>query len=163
MCFFVAIGIKTRSIELIEKAMKPNLVFSPVRNPNLNCCLSKGYSFCWVISNGCSCELLPEPPLNRELLGKKYKKLGWSNGKIKRVIDEKEVGINYRAKNLKIEKILERVIEWSNPLYFFYHWFNSEIDTEEIKNIDNIEISFEDFKILDIRKNEDKLLKIQRK
>jgi len=163
MCFFVAIGVKTNGLELVEKAMKPDLVSSPVRNSDLNCCLPKGYSFCWLISKGCSCDLIPESPLKRDDLEKKYEKRGWSKEKIRRVVFEKKMSITKKSKTLQFESLLNEIIIFSNPLYVFFRWFYGEIDNEKIEIIKNIEIYFEEFTIMEIRKYEDCLLKIQRK
>jgi hypothetical protein len=150
MCHFLTIAVPGKSVPEVPKAFRRKIHFAEHTNRSVTERIPSNWICFTVTSGGCSCGFYRAPneaPDDRSKLEMKYRKKGWSEGKIQRALESTNDAAA-RSAGLR-DDVLELVTDLTNTfgeIRLSLNWYSGDIETEDFTLNDAGRISLADFR-----------------
>ncbi|HEV2802287.1 MAG TPA: hypothetical protein VGW12_17575 [Pyrinomonadaceae bacterium] len=134
MCYFITVGVAEEHADVLRQRLSDTVGASPVSNGSILRLLPAGY-LTFNLGGLCSCHLYSgsgAEPLNVEKLRSKYKRKGWSEGKINRAISDKLSAREESSKGLRpdLREQLCRIAGEAGRLSIVVHFYAGGEESE---------------------------------
>jgi hypothetical protein len=142
MCFVLTVAVPANQVERIGEVFGPGFQTRPTGNQSVTEALPAGYEARVVTSGMCSCDLYARPrtqvdPDPDAHLRRKYKKLGWSEAKIQRAVDQAAGDSVKSTRPISgfrndVAQSLRTLCRVAGSVAFLVHWYSGDIETERL-------------------------------
>lgn len=136
MCYFITVGTNEQGAEVLKRRLSDTFGASPTSNVSiLN--LLPPHDRTFNLGGMCSCHLFSKShaaPLDTHKLRSKYKKRGWSEGKIERAISGKLSAQKESFKGLRhdLREELCHIVSELGRLSVVVHFYSGDVESEVV-------------------------------
>lgn len=141
MCYFITVAVPDRHADRIGDVFAGEFQTYPTVNPVVVAALPAGYTARVLTSGMCCCDLYASPrsptdPDPAAHLRQKYEKLGWSEAKIRRAIEQSTTHAaksNLPTSGLRSDVVdgLQTLCRAAGSVAVFVHWYSGGVETEQ--------------------------------
>ncbi len=154
MCYFITVGVAERAAAHLVGQRAEGLVVQSVANPSVTAQLPRGFATYLVVSDEmCSCGLFEEERPSREKeaferLRRKYEAKGWSQSRMERAISQhfSDTGAVGPGLSADLVAFFGDVAERAGELQIVVHWYDGDVEKEEVVVSQGPTISVEEFR-----------------
>jgi hypothetical protein len=142
MCFFLTIAVPSQHADRISEAFGRGFQISASTNPSVAAALPARYEARLVTSGMCSCGLYARPNSVERAdpathLRRKYEKLGWSEAKIERAIEQAAASAsksNPPNSGIRADVIkrLGTLCHAAGSVAILVHFYNGDVESERL-------------------------------
>lgn len=171
MCYFITVAVPDRAAAHLVDRPPEGLTVMPIANPSVMAQLPR-HSATHLVIHGemCSCGLFREEPSSCEQeqtierLRRKYKAKGWSRSRIDRAISQHvtDTGATEYGFDTRLLSFIANVAEEVGELWVMVHWYDGDIDTEELSLSQGSTLSVEEFRKTNPVRKSDTVYRITR-
>jgi hypothetical protein len=141
MCFYVIIAVPADRGDHVPEVFGQGFKTSPTANRSISAALPAGYPARLITNGMCSCDLYASPRSETEAdpedhLRRKYAKLGWSDAKITRAVEQAKAkgSKNLHARGLRSDVVsrLQELCQSAGKVAVLVHWYHGDVETERL-------------------------------
>jgi hypothetical protein len=151
MCHFLTISVPAQKVPEVPKTLRREVHFAKQLNRSVTVHAPPDWISFVVTSGGCSCDFYrsgDDSPDDESKRISKYRKQGWSEAKIQRVIESMTTA-TMRSVGLR-DDIVEMVADFTHAfgqIRLSLHWYSGDIETESFSLNDFGRVLLADFKL----------------
>ena len=150
MCHFLTISVPAKTVPDVPERWRRAVHFTKQLNSSVTVLSPPAWTSFVATSGGCSCDFYrvgDDSTADESKRISKYRKQGWSEAKIQRVVEGRTTG-TLKSSGLR-DDIVEMVTDLTHlfgQLRLSLHWYSGDIETECFSLSDSGQILLADFK-----------------
>lgn len=150
MCYFLTLSVKGKSTPPVPGRFRRHIHFREQKNPSIERLNPDDSRSFIVISGGCSCPLFRRLEETRDDESRdieKYRKKGWSEAKIQRVLAHRKEPKNpFSGIREDAVELIDELVSQFEKVRVSLHFYHGDLESEEFSLADGGILSNEDFR-----------------